>query len=159
MHTKIAKVHKLRGDMAACLNELESTLKEVEVMHAQSNGDLLSIDYLSSILLRLGDAHLAAEQGTRRFLTWNVCSNWKLTSPTKRQDADSRRSVVNACSLLGRAYLSAGNVQAAIAALEKGRTFAQKMIDEEMRVAQMQEDLAEINQLLAECRDKMKLKE
>lgn len=65
------------------------------------------------------------------------------------QDAKSRRRVANATTMLGSARLAAGQPAEARQAWQRSRELTLVMIDEGMRVEQMQLDLAEIDSLIS----------
>jgi tetratricopeptide (TPR) repeat protein len=154
LHTKIAKVHKLRGDFDACLLELELTLELAERALTQSSGSLQATGNYSSILARLGDACLVAKKpGLAVSYLERMLENQAKIPEEKRQDADARRLLVNAHSLLGQAYIDDGKPQNAYQTLVTARDLAQAMVDDDMRTEQMGEDLQEIKQLLDVCRE------
>lgn len=155
LHTKIAKVHKLRGDMEACLRQLETTLQTVEDEVASTDGSLQSLDNLSSVLVRLGDAYFQVN----RHDDVVACIERMLKNESKitdqRQDADSRRLLTNANMLLGQALMELQKPIEARRALEAAKIVAEKMISEGMRVTQMESDLSTIEQLLVTCQEQI----
>ena len=156
LHTKIAKVHKLRGDFDACLRELELTLEGTASALEQSNRSLQSLSNHSSILARLGDACLAADKPQLAVGYLEQMIHNQATIPeAQRQDADARRLLVNAHSLLGQAFLDIDEPRKAQQALIVARNLAKAMIAEEMRLETMLKDLEEIEQSLEICREKL----
>ncbi len=156
LQTKIAKVHRLRGDLDACLQQLEAALEFAEISLKASNHSLESMQNYSSVLLRLGDACLAARKPALAVDYIERMLDNEASMPTeKRQDADARRQLVNAHSRLGQAQIELGNLEDAEISLVTARDLAKKMIDEQMRIEQMQADLQQIEQLLTACREGM----
>ena len=160
LRTKIAKVHKKRGDFESSLKELETTLDEANAYVAQSNRSLQSLENVSYVLIRLGDACLGADKNEAAVDYFERMIEHEATIPTeKRQDADARRLLVNAHSMLGQALVNLQKHQEAITKLEVARKLAQSMIDDQMRVEQLKADLAEIDELLVTCREAVKADE
>ncbi len=149
-YVKVAKVYLEKNDLQACLNQLGLALSVVQPIYERQPESLQSLGDYSFVLLKRAEAYQRlgeAPSALREFET--VIPLLELIVDANRQDAKSRRRLANAITMLGRAFLGDGQPVKARAVLERSRQLTVAMIDEGMRVEQMQLDLAEIDELIS----------
>jgi len=135
---------------AECLTQLDLALNIVQSVYKRQPESLQSITDYTFVLLKRAQANLEAGQAqTASKECETVILLLESIPESKRQDAQSRRRLSNSITMLGRALLVVGQPEKARQALERSRQLTIAMIEDGMRVEQMQLDLTEIEELIA----------
>ena len=149
-YVKVAKVYLEKEEFLDCQTQLELALNIVQPIYERHPESLQSIGDYSFVLLKRAEAY--QKSGNAQ----SALSELKTVIPllesiveANLQDAKSRRRLANAVTMLGRVLLTDGQHVQARQALERSRILTIAMIDEGMRVEQMQLDLTEIDQLIS----------
>ena len=148
-YVKVAKVLLARKDFEDCETQMNLALKIVQSAYERQPESLQTFGDYSFVLLKRAQAFLEAGKATLAIKELETVIPLLESIPeANRQDAKSRRRIANAVTMLGRAFLSEGQTENARNAFERSRMLTIAMIDENMRVEQMQLDLEEIDSLI-----------
>lgn len=148
-YLKVAKVYLARKDFSDCYTQLDLALDVARTGYEQNPGSLQTHGDYSFVLLKRAEAYL--EAGDAPYATKElevVIPLLESVPEVNRQDAKSRRRIANAHTLLGRSLILQGQVAKAREILNRARQLTVAMVDEGMRVEQMQIDLLEIDSML-----------
>lgn len=149
-YAKVAKVHLARKDFDACLRNLFFALNAVKIAKDQQPESLQAIMDHNSVLLRIAEAHLEAGDAASAVKECETVILIHESIPeSNRQDGTLRRRLANTYTMLGRALLADSQPVQALQTLEHSRQLTNTMIDEGVRVEQMQLDLTEIENLIS----------
>ena len=149
-YAKVAKVLLAQKDFEQCIHQLNLALGIVKSAFEQQPDSLQSIGDYTFILLKRAEAYLESGDASSALKELEtVIPLLETIVEANRQDAKSRRRVANATTMLGRALLAAGQPAEARQAWQRSRELTLAMLDEGMRVEQMQSDLAEIDSLIS----------
>lgn len=153
-YAKVAKVLLGQKEFDECLAQLNLAMDIVKTDYLRQPESLQTIRDYSFLLLRFAETHLQAGNAS---LAANDCQTvlqmLDATPESNRQDAISRRRYANATTMFGQARLAEGKMAEARSAFERSRQLTLGMIEESVRVEQMQQDLKEIESLLASLGD------
>ena len=149
-YIKVAKVHLAKKDFQDCQNYLDLALNVVKPIYDRTPDSLQTIGDYSFVLLKRAEAYQRSGNTTSAITEFEtVIPILETVVEANRQDAKSRRRLSNAITMLGRSLLADGQSAKASQALERSRQLTKAMIEEGMRVEQMQLDLSEIDELIA----------
>lgn len=149
-HVKVAKALLAMENFEASLAELNNALPIVQPTYERQPDSLEFAKRYSNLLLAIAEVQLAmgnAQESAKQCEA--VISVLETVPEDKRQDALTRLSIVNTLTILGRAQIVMGKTAEARAALGRAKQLAVAMIDEGMRVEQMQVALTEIDDLIS----------
>ena len=148
-YSKVAKVLLAKKDFEGCQTQLALALKIVQAVYERQPESPQAFGDYSFVLLKRAEAYLASGDASLAIKEFAIVIPLLESVPeANRQDAKSRRRLANAITLLGRAFLADGQKSKAREALERSQILTKAMIDEGMRVEQMQLDLSEIDELI-----------
>ena len=149
-YVKVAKVYMEMKDFQECQNQLDLALRVVQPIYERQPELLQSIGDYSFVLLKRAEAYQRSSNALSAVKELEtVIPLLESMVEANRQDAKSRRRLANATTMLGRALLEDGQPANARLAFERSRKLTTAMIDDGMRVEQMQLDLTEIDELLS----------
>lgn len=149
-YLKVAKVFLARKDFDDCYRQLDLALEVAKFGYEQMPDSLQAHGDYSFVLLKRAEAYLEAGDAPSASRELEIVIPLLESVPEdNRQDAKSRRRIANAYTLLGQSLILQNQNIKAREVLDRARQLTVAMIDDEMRVDQMQTDLAEIDRLIA----------
>ena len=149
-YLKVAKVYLARKEFNDCYKQLDLALEVARSRYERMPDSLQSHGDYSFVLLKRAEAYLEAGDAPAASKELEIVIPLLESVPeVNRQDAKSRRRIANAYTLLGRSFLLQTEGTKARDVLDRARKLTVAMIDEGMRVDQMQVDLAEIDSLIS----------
>jgi tetratricopeptide (TPR) repeat protein len=147
-YLKVAKVYLARKDFDDCHKQLDLALDVARSGYERLPDSLQSHGDYSFVLLKRAEAYLEAGDAPSATKELEVVIPLMESVPEfNRQDAKSRRRIANAHTLLAQSLILQGQATKAREILDHARKLTIAMIDEEMRIEQMQLDLVEIDRL------------
>jgi tetratricopeptide (TPR) repeat protein len=156
-YLKVAKVLIAQGDFENGLMQLDLALNVVKLSYERQPDSLQAMGDYSFVLLKRAEAYLESGNAlTAKTELETIIPMLESVPEANRQDAKSRRRIANAITMLGRALLAEGDIQRAREAFERSRKMTIAMIEEKMRIEQMQLDLSEIEGLISSIDAKKK---
>ncbi len=148
-YSKVAKVLLEQKNFKDCVMHLDLALNIVQSVYERQPESLQSVRDYSFVLLKRAEAYLESGNALSALKECETAILLIESIPeSNRQDATTRRRLANATTMLGRTQLSAGETSKARDAFARSRQLTTAMIDEDMRVEQMQLDLSEIDSLI-----------
>jgi serine/threonine protein kinase len=149
-YLKVAKVYLARKDFNDCNKQLDLALQIVRKAYDQQPESLQTHGDYSFVLLKRAEAYLASGDAVSASSEFEIVIKLLESIPeVHRQDTKSKRRIANAHTLLGRALILQGQKERAREVLERARQLTSAMLEEGMRVEKMQQDSAEIEELIA----------
>ncbi len=153
-YLKVAKVYLARKEFNDCYMQLDLALDVARTGYERTPDSLQAHGDYSFVLLKRAEAYLEAGDATSASRELEIVIPLLESVPeVNRQDAKAKRRIANAYTLFGRSLIMQNQTSKAREALERARQLTVTMIDEGMRVDQMQIDLAEIDRLVASLTD------
>lgn len=153
-YLKVAKVHLKRRDFEACFEQLELALQIVKPAHEKQPDSRQAIMHYSGVELRFAEAYSESGDLQAAIPHCQLSITLQESIPEAlRQDANSRRRLANSLTMLGRAQLGIGQKEDASSSLKQARQLIMTMIDDKMRVEQMQLDLKDVEDLINSLND------
>jgi hypothetical protein len=136
-------------DYSSCLAQLSEVLSIVKAAFEIQPSSLQAAREYSVVLLRMAEAQIAMQSPSEAEQQCQLALTVLLSVPEElRQDAVSRRRVVNTWTMLGQTQQMQGKNSVARQSWDEAKKLATAMIAENMRIEQMEADLAEIESLL-----------
>lgn len=146
---KVAKVLYSMENYDSCLAKLAEVLPIVRSQFEKQPGTLQSAREYSIVLLRIAEAQIASKKLSEAEQNCHEALHVLQSVPEQnRQDAVSKRRLVNTWTMLGQTQHQQEKHTEARESWEVARKLASAMISDNMRVEQMRADLAEIENLL-----------
>lgn len=146
---KVAKVFFNMEDYTTCLAQLAEVLPIVRAGFEKESSSLQAAREYSVVLLRIAEAQIAIQSPSEAEQQCQIALTVLLSVPEEnRQDAVSRRRVVNTWTMLGQTQQMQGKNSEARQSWDEAKKLASAMIAENIRIEQMKADLDEIEALL-----------
>lgn len=153
-YAKVAKVLQAKKEFAECQLNLNAALEITNAYLTKQPDSMQALGDHSFVLLKRAEAFLeSGETATAATELQSVLQLLESVPKENRQDAKSRRRIANTLTLLGRALIANNEKERALQALERSRQLTTEMINENVRVDQMQIDLDQINEIIASLND------
>lgn len=148
-YLKVAKVYLARKDFNDCYKQLDLALEVAKSGYERMPDSLQAHGDYSFVLLKRAESYLEAGDAPSASRELEIVIPLLESVPEdNRQDTKSRRRIANAYTLLGQSLILQNQNTKAREVLDRARQLTVAMIDDEMRVDQMQTDLAEIDRLI-----------
>lgn len=149
-YAKVAKVLLGQKAYEECLAQLDLALNIAQSCYQRHPESLQSIGDYSFILMKRAEAYLETGNAASASHDLGIVIPLLESIPeSNRQDAKTRRRLANAITMLGRTLAEQAQTAKARTAFERSREMTVAMIEEGVRVEQMQLDLEEIDSLIA----------